>query len=357
MKRDADLSRPRRYHPLLNLTLARIREFLREPHAVFWVYVFPLLLVATLGVAFRNRPLEAFRVVVVEGPQAESTCATLNRDSHFQASVASEAEARRQLRSRRADLMLAASSASPAGYDCFYDPNKAECVLARNSVDDCLERAAGRQDLIEVRDHPVDEQGGHYADFLVPGMLGMSLLSGGLWGVGYAVVDMRIRKLLKHYFATPVRRSHFLASVMLSRLVFTVTQVLVLLLFARAMFGVNCHGSYLALALVIFLGALQFCGVGLLVGSRAQTMETLSGVMNAIILPMWVGSGVFFSIERFPPTIQWAVQFLPLTPLVHALRGIMLDGTSLTALAGQVALVAAWGVGTFVLALRYFRWK
>jgi len=176
-------------------------------------------------------------------------------------------------------------------------------------------------------------------------------------GVGYALVDMRIRKLLKHYFATPVKRSHFLAAVMISRLVFTVTQVLLLLVFARAVFGVSGLGSYLALVPVIVLGALEFSGLGLLIGSRAQTMEAFSGLMNAIMLPMWIGCGIFFSMERFPEVVQSALVLLPLTPLVHALRSVMLDGSGLFALGGDLAPIALWGCGTFALALRWFRWK
>jgi ABC-type multidrug transport system permease subunit len=353
----ASTSSDRRYHPLLNLTLARLREFVREPHAVFWVYIFPLLLMSTLGIAFRNRPLDASRIAVVEGPQAESICATLNADPRFQAAVVSEQEARLRFRTTRADLMLIVPADGSKRYEYFYDSSRVESVLARKTVDDYLQQKAGRQNVVAIRDHEVDEPGGHYTDFLVPGLLGMGLLSGGLWGVGYAVVDMRIRKLLKHYFATPMKRSHFLAAVMISRLLFTVTEVLLLLVFARFIFGVTNQGSYLALGLVILLGAFEFSGLGLLIASRAQTMETVSGLMNAVLLPMWVGSGIFFSTERFPEIVQPALVLLPLTPLIHSLRSIMLEGTSLVALSGDLALITAWGCGTFILALRWFRWK
>ena len=229
--------------------------------------------------------------------------------------------------------------------------------MARSAADDFLQRAAGRQDVIATRDHEANEPGGCYIDFLVPGLLGMGLMGGGLWGVGYAIVDMRIRKLLKRYLATPMNRSHFLFSVIISRLLFTLPEVALVLVFARAVFGVASAGSYGTIALLIVLGSLEFSGIGLLVASRAQTIETVSGLMNAVMLPMYIGSGIFFSIERFPDAVQPALQFLPLTPLIHALRSVMLEGASLWSLGVDLALVAVWGGVTFALALRWFRWK
>lgn len=357
MIREGSPTPRRRYHPMAYLILARLREFLREPHAVFWVYIFPLILMSTLGVAFRNHGPDPARIVVVQGVQAESVCTKLKSDPRFQATLCDEQEALHRFRISRADLIVKASVDGPNRYDYYFDPSRAESVLARQSVDDLLQQKAGRRDAAQIRDHEIDEPGGHYADFLVPGLLGMGLLGGGLWGIGYAVVDMRIRKLLKHYYATPMKRSHFLAALAISRLVFTITEVLLLLVFARVIFGVVSQGSYLALSAVILLGAVEFSGVGLLVGSRAQTMETLSGIMNATMLPMWIGSGVFFSTERFPELVQSALFLLPLTPLIHALRAIMLEGASLVSLGTDLASMIGWGGATFALALCWFRWK
>jgi ABC-2 type transport system permease protein len=357
MDRSSASPTPSRQHPLVNLVVARVREFLREPEAIFWVYVFPLIMVAALGVAFRNRPVDAFRVAVQQGPHAELVCAALQDDPRFRATVADEQASQLSLRTGRVDLVIAVASAGPDGYRYHFDPTKAESVLARNAADDRLQRAAGRRDVVTVQDHPVDEPGGRYIDFLVPGLMGMGLMGGGLWGVGFAIVDMRIRKLLKRYLATPMKRSHFLAAVILSRLLFTLPEVLVLLLFSRLMFGVTNAGSHLTLGLLILLGALAFSGLGLLVASRAQTIETVSGLMNAVMLPMWIGSGIFFSTDRFPEAVQPVLQVLPLTPLIHALRGVMLEGASVWSVSTDVLWVAGWGVVTFVLALRWFRWN
>jgi ABC-type multidrug transport system permease subunit len=338
------------------LTLARVLEFLREPEAVFWVYVFPLVLAAALGVAFRNRPVETFRVAVQRGAAADSACAKLNQDPRFRAAVCDEKEGRRRLRAARADLLLAVSGQSPESYEYVFDPTRAESVLARDTADDLLQRAAGRRDVVATRDRKINEPGGRYIDFLVPGLLGMGLMGGGLWGVGFAIVDMRIRKLLKRYMATPMKRSHFLISVIFSRLLFNVPEVLLLLVFARTLFGVQSAGGYLWIGLLILLGSLQFSGVGLLVACRAQTIETVSGLMNAVMLPMWIGSGIFFSAERFPDAVRPLLNALPLTPLIHALRSVMLEGAGMLSLAPDILLITAWGAVTFALGLRWFRW-
>ena len=206
------------------------------------------------------------------------------------------------------------------------------------------------------RDHEHVEPGSRYIDFLVPGLLGMGLMGGGLWGVGFAIVDMRIRRLLKRYLATPMRRSHFLGSIMLSRLTFSFSQVVVLVVFAHFLFGVVNHGSYLTVAGLILLGAFEFSGIGLLVASRAETLETVSGLMNLVMLPLWIGSGIFFSIERFPQALQPVLFALPLTPLIDALRRVMLEGAGVASIGPQLLLIVAWGVVTSALALRWFRW-
>jgi ABC-2 type transport system permease protein len=248
----------------------------------------------------------------------------------------------------------------PAGEKrCHYlfDPTRSESLLARSKVDDTLERAAGRKDLLATEDQEMKEPGGRYIDFLIPGLIGMNVMGGGLFGVGFVTVDMRIRKLLKRFLATPMRKSDFLGAILLSRLLFLVPEMVVLLLFARAAFGVVIHGSLLAMTALILLGAFAFSGIGLLVASRARTMEAVSGLMNLIMVPMWLLSGIFFSSERFPEAVQPYIKALPLTPLIDALRGVSLEGASLASQWREVSILAAWAVGSFVLALRWFRWN
>jgi ABC-type multidrug transport system permease subunit len=344
--------------PLAQLILARVREFYREPEAIFWVYGFPILMVVALGVAFRNQPVEQISVdVQTGGTTAEQAFKALSGDQHFKVLQSSEAEWRRRLRTGRVDVALVATEGTPPRYQFWYDPTRPQSLLARNSVNDALQRAAGRQDPAAVEDQRVEEPGGRYVDFLIPGLLGMSLMGGGLWGVGFVTVDMRIRKLLKRFLATPMKKRDFLAGIMVSRLLFLVPEVLALLIFARVAFGVVIQGSLWTMAFLILLGAVTFAGIGLLVASRAKTIEAVSGLMNLVMLPMWVLSGIFFSSERFPDFVQPFVKILPLTPLIDALRAVSLEGATFAEQLPRIGILAAWGVVSFVLALRWFRWS
>jgi ABC-2 type transport system permease protein len=348
----------------VQLTRARLLELLREPEAMFWVYGFPILMTLALGIAFRNQRVEQIVVDVVAGPRAQATVAALansERPERYKTKVLPEPQAAARLGTGRTDLVVVATAAAnaedPPRYEYRFDATRPQSVLARSAVDDQLQRAAGRRDVAEVKVVAVDAPGSRYIDFLVPGLLGMSLMGGGMWGVGFVTVDMRRRNLLKRFLATPMKKSHFLAGLMLSRMLFMVPEVLVLLIFARYAFGVVVHGSLLAVLCLILLGAVTFSGIGLLVASRAKTIEMVSGLMNLVMVPMWIFSGIFFSSDRFPESIQPLIKLIPLTPLIDALRAVMLEGAPLSAQLLRIAILAAWGASSFVLALSWFRWR
>jgi ABC-2 type transport system permease protein len=342
------------YSPLGQLVLARLREFFRQPEVVFWVYGFPLLMVVALGIAFRNKPVEHIGVGIQQSESSAGASTALSTSPKFQVRSCNPDECRLLLRTGKVDLVVIA--ATGPRYDYFYDPTRPESALARIEVDDALQRAAGRKDTAAVGDVELTESGARYIDFLVPGLLGMGLMGGGLWGVGFVIVDMRIRKLLKRFIATPMKKHQFLAGIMLSRFIFMVPEIVFLLLFARFAFGVRVQGSVFTVMVFVFLGAFTFAGIGMLVGSRAKTLETVSGLMNLVMLPMWILSGIFFSSERFPAAMQPLINILPLTPLINALRAVILEGHSLIQVWPQAVILAAWGVVTFALSLRWFRW-
>jgi len=344
--------------PLGQMILARVREFYREPEALFWVYGFPLLLAIALGIAFRNRPVERIRVDVQEAPAAsESLLAVLRADDRVDVHIDSERECRKRLRSAKTDLVIVpVPDSKTRKFEYWLDQNRPESVLARNAVDSILVRAAHSADAPQVTDHVMEEPGGRYIDFLIPGLLGMNLMGGGLWGVGFVIVDMRIRKLLKRLLATPMRRSQFLLSIALSRMIFTITEVLTLLIFAWLVFGIEVQGSWFSLGVLIVIGAASFMGLGLLVASRAKTTEAVSGLMNLVMLPMYVFSGVFFSSDRFPELAQPFIKLLPLTALNDSLRAVMLDGSGIAPLWQPIAILIAWGAISFALAVKWFRW-
>jgi ABC-2 type transport system permease protein len=340
--------------PLVQLTLVRIREFLREPEAVFWTFFFPIVLAVALGIAFRGGGEDAVPVAVHEGAGADAVAEALRASHRAAVEVLRPEQADDAL--RRGDIALVISADSGA-LRYRYDPTRADSRAARLIVDDVLQRAAGRSDPQRAVDVFVTERGSRYIDFLIPGLLGLNLLSTGLWGVGYTVVRMRSDRLLKRFATTPVRRSDFLLSFMLGRLLFLALELPLLIGFAVLVFHVPVRGSLGTLGLAAVLGAFSFTGLGLLVASRTRSTEGVQGLMNLVAVPMWILSGVFFSARHFPDAMQPFIQALPLTAMNNALRAVMLDGASALAIAGSLAVVLAWGAASFTVAVAVFRWR
>jgi ABC-type multidrug transport system permease subunit len=237
-----------------------------------------------------------------------------------------------------------------------FDPTRPESRLARFVVDDALQRAAGRADPVPVQEARVTAPGSRYIDFLVPGLIGLNIMSSGMWGIAWVIVETRQKKLLKRLVATPMRRGEFLLSFVFLRMLFLLLELPVLLGFARLAFGVGVRGSLALLVALALLGALAFSGLGLLVASRAQNSQTASGLINLVMMPMFILSGVFFSAANFPDAIQPAIRALPLTALNDALRAVMNEGATLAAVAPQALGLAAMAAVCFALALRWFRW-
>src|ERR1051325_9481887 len=338
---------------LVQLTLAWVRGFYREPEAIFWVFGFPIVLAFALGIAFKNRGPGELRVGVERGAGDSAAARVLDSAPGLAAMVLDSGAARIALRTGRIALIVVPGE--PLTYR--YDSTRTESHLARLEVDAALQRSRGGAAPVVVRDDRVVEPGSRYIDFLIPGLLGMNLMGSGLWGVGFSVVQARTKGLLKRFLATPMKKSEYLLSSSLSRLVFLVLEVGALIGFGWWVFRVGVHGTLAGLATVVLLGAFSFSGLGLLVASRAKTVEAVSGLMNLVMLPMWILSGTFFSYARFPDAMQPFVKALPLTALNDALRAVMIDGAPLTRLGTPLAIVTAWGLASFVVALGIFRWR
>ena len=338
-------------HALVQLTLVRFREFIREPEALFWVFVFPILLAAGLGLAFRNRPPDVLNVAVVSPELAQS----LRGQKLLHVEQMSERAAEEALRNGKVALLAAPGTSGKVVYG--FDDTNPEGRTARMLADQAVQQAAGRTDPVATVNRFLREPGSRYIDFLIPGLLGMNLMGSAIWGMGFAIVDARRKKLMKRLIATPMPKHYYLLSFILSRLFLLVVEVGVVVGFGALVFGVPLRGSLVELVLLCLLGSLSFSAIGLLVASRAQTVEAVSGLMNVVMLPMWILSGVFFSAQRFPDALQPLIKALPLTAAIEALRANMLQGASLAQLNGQVAILSAWLVICFGLALWLFRWK
>ncbi len=341
---------------LRQLTLTRFREFIREPEALFWSLAFPILLTVGLGIAFRNRPAELTHVAVEGAPAAaQPVLAALRASAAIAVESLDVAAARRALRGGRIAVVVHAAGTGQVTYE--YDDTRPDARAARLLADDAIQRGAGRSDRVTTSERHVREPGSRYIDFVVPGLLGMGLMGSGIWGIGFSIVDARRRKFLKRLMVTPMSRTEYLGSFLISRLFLVIIEVGVLIGFATLAFGVPLRGALWQLAGIVLLGAFAFGALGLLIAARPRTIEGASGLMNLAMLPMWVLSGVFFSSENFPRVIQPFVQALPLTALNDALRANMLRGESLRVVAPEAAILAVWMVVCFVLALRLFRWS
>ncbi|MEP6730437.1 MAG: ABC transporter permease, partial [bacterium] len=336
---------------LAQLTLVRFREFLREPEAVFWTFAFPIILAIGLGVAFRNKPADVVVIGVVTGtPVGDTLAARLAKAPGLRVQPMDDSAAARGLRT--GELALVATANASGGVEYHFDDTRPEGRSARALTDDALQRAAGRRDPVSVSERKVQEKGSRYVDFVVPGLLGMNIMGGGIWGLGFAIVEARRRNLLKRLVSTPMPRAHYLLSFLFSRLFFLVVEMIVVLGSMALLFGVPVRGSLIQLFVVCLTAALAFGGIGLLIASRARTIEGVSGLMNLAMMPMWVLSGVFFSSSNFPKVAQPFIQALPLTATINALRATMLQGAGWSVVAPSLAIVGAWLVVSFTVALR-----
>ncbi len=346
--------REARLNPLVELTKARLREFFRERGMIFWVFGFPILMAVGLGLAFRSRPPEKPFVAVIAAAAPSAPALALRSSESIIAVEVSEEDALRGLARAKYALVVDMRSSEPL---YRYDPMRADSRFARAATDAELQRAAGRTDVLRTSDVIQSVPGTRYIDFLLPGLIGMNVMGSSVWSIGYNLVVARKRRLLRRYAVTSMRRSHFLLSYFVARLVFLLLEMVVLVAFGVLAFGTHVQGSFFALALTALLGAAAFAGLGLMVGARVDNTEVASGWMNFIQLPMWVLSGAFFTNERFPEWLQPFIQALPLTALVDALRLVYNEGLGVVGIASELAILGAWMLLGFVVAARMFRWQ
>jgi ABC-2 type transport system permease protein len=338
-------------YSLGQLILARVREFTREPEAVFWAVFFPILLTAALGIAFGSGTVDVVPVVTSSAELARA----LEAEPGLSVRLMDESAAQKMLLTGQVALL--AQPASDHGVVYRYDDTNPDGRAARLLVDRAIQRAAGRVDPAAAHDELVREPGSRYVDFVVPGLVGLGIMSNALWGIGFSIVDSRRRKLMKRLVATPMSRTSYLLSYLAWRMMILGIEVGVPIGFGVLAFGVPVRGRVFDLILVCVVSSLSFSAIGLLLAALPRTIEAVSGLVNLVQVPMWILSGVFFSSQRFPEVVQPLIRALPLTAVNDALRAHMLQGASLVQLLPQLATLTAWLVGCFVLALKLFRWR
>jgi ABC-type multidrug transport system permease subunit len=330
-----------------------VREFVREPEALFWTFLFPILISLALAAAFPTAATSTVLVGVTPGAGSERVRRALASAEGVEIKEVGPDAEHRAL--REGEVHLIVSDTTPPSYR--FDPAREESRIARLVVDDALKNAAGRRDPWQAAEQPVAIAGSRYIDWFIPGLVGLSLMSNGMWGVGFPITQARLRNLLKRFVASPMSRRDYLLAHVLARLLGVPAEVGLPLAFGVMAFGMPVNGSLAAIAVVGVLGALTFAALGLLLACRARTFEAISGLMNLAMLPMWILSGIFFSATNFPDAMQPFIQALPLTAVIDALRAVVLDGATLVAIADELLIIAAWGVIPFVVALKLFKWR
>jgi len=330
-----------------------MREFIREPEAVFWTFGFPIVVSLALALAFPSKAERPVFVGLYPGPASESLRATLKGSRGITVRDVRPEDERRALREGEVNVVVVPTT--PPTYR--FDPAREESRLARAVVDDVLKRAAGRTDPWAAHEEPQVVAGSRYIDWFIPGLIGMGIMTNGMWGIAFGIVQARMRKLLKRMVASPMRRSEYLLAQLFARMIFLPAEVLVPLLFAVIAFGMPVNGSAVTITIVAVIGALSFGAIGLLLATRARTIEGISGLMNLVMLPMWIVSGIFFSSANFPAVVQPFIHALPLTALIDALRAVILDGATLVGVKSELLVLAIWGVVPFFGSLRLFSWR
>ncbi len=338
---------------LRELIRCRFLLFFRDREAVFWVFAFPLILSIVLGFAFSSTSVKPSRIGVPAGPEGDVMAEVLEGSEVVEVVRYDDLHSARRRVARGAFDALVKAGTPPV---IRFDPARPDGALARHRVLEAWHGSRGETPPASIREEKAAETGSRYLDYLFPGLLGLNLLSTSLWSIGLSIADHRQKKLLKRMLVTPMRRSSFLLTFIAWRLLFMVLEVVILVCFGVFVLGVPFAGSLSAFALIVTLSTVSFAGLGLLVAARTKTLEGVTGLLNFVLIPMWLFAGIFFPYERFPEFLHPVIQWIPLTALIDALRALMLDGAGLVNILPEIGIISAWGIVCFLTALKIFRW-
>jgi len=310
---------------LLQQIKVRWLEFKREPSALGWVVCMPIFWMVILGYAFSNPKPEVYGVGVIDGSKVGDTevAETLQKSAQIKLRHGNDADL--ETRFRRGEIALVVS-ATDGSLKFELDPTNPEASRARFFVDDLLQRSQGRVDTITSTSENRTVRGGRYVDFLIPGLLGLSVMSTGLFGVGMSIVSNRKENLLKRYLATPMRPGTYLLSHVFGRFISLAIEFVAIIGSGFLIFGFGIEGSWLAFLAFAILGAACFTAMAMLAAARTKSLPTISGIANLLSIFMTMSSGVFFSKNNFPDSIVPFLDLIPLTALNDALRKIALEG-------------------------------
>jgi ABC-2 type transport system permease protein len=379
------MNRWHRLNQLRQLTMAQVRELIREPGVLFWGILFPILMSLGLGIAFTKKA-DIIRKVAVILPDRETVssdsssnlihfleinCETLNPDdkegyswkltlkdnklgnSIFLFYEMDWKNAMMMLKRGTVNVVLAENKGQ---VEYHFDPMNSDAQLSYLKLNGII---GGGQIVASEGNpniQPLTVKGTRYIDFLVPGLITMGVMMSCMWGISYGIIEKRSKKLLRRLVATPMRKSHFLVALITVRIIMNFIESAVLFLFALIVFKIVIQGSIAALLIMFLAGNIAFAGIAVFVSSHTSNTEVGNGLINFVVFPMMVLSGIFFSYHNFPDWSIPVIQKLPLTMMTDGIRSIFNEGAGFHEVTLPVLILIATGVVFFTAGLKIFKW-
>jgi len=340
------------------------RLFVRDRAAMFWTFLFPLLMLFAFGVIFRSGGPSALSLVrvapAVETARDQAFVKALE-DAHLTVVTLSAADAEQRWTKGETTVQLESAG---DGYRLRLNSYLiAQGQVAAQAASQAFLVAQARlngspepERIPFVIESPGHAHSASYAAFLVPGLIGLNLLTMGLFAVGMVTVAYREKGKFRRLAVTPLPKWVFLFGQILQRVAVVAVQTTVLLLAARLGFQIQNQGSYALLAGLVFLCTVTFIAFGFALSSFASTVESYGAISNLAFFPLMLLSGVYFRLDNAPRWMQGVVSVLPLSPYLRVLRAVFNDGATLAGHGAGLAIVGAWGVAAFALAVKRFRW-
>ena len=351
------------------LTIVSLKMFFRNRQAVFFSFTLPLIIMVIFGVLNFDAFSEVDIGIVDEAqnPLSKGLVQALEGSPALDLHRGTRDEAIRLLEEGKLDFLAIV----PAGFDASLNSAKVEGLFNANrpqeaqvgatilsrALDDLTFQVSGNDRLFELESQEVNSRSFEYVDFLVPGIIAMSIMQTGIFGVAFALIQLRQQGVLRRLRAAPVHPGHFLAGQIVSRLVVSIVQTLILLGVGVLMLGVDIRGSLVTLIVLALIGGGLFISVGYAVSGFARSEESAAPIANLIALPMMFMSGVFFSRDSLPSVLAQITEYFPLTYLADSMRQVTTEGSGLLDVSGDLLGLAVWTVACFFLAVRVFRWE
>ncbi len=344
-------------HPILLLILSNFREFLRQPGAVFWAVFFPVLMAGGLGLAFTQKGELTQRIGFVGNSETteEKWTKKIGNDktgfTNYEFLNVDFEEALVLLKRGTIDVIIIKNGDE---YEYHFDPLNPEAQLAYMQLGSVLkgqEAVTSGDDIV-----PLTQIGNRYIDFLVPGLMAMGVMMSCMWGISYGLIEKRSKMLLRRMVATPMKKSHFMVAVLASRTVMCAVEASLLVGFSWRFFDVRLEGSFSALLVLFLSGTLAFAGIAILTASRTSNTYVGNGILNAVVMPMMILSGIFFSYQSFPAWAVSIIKLFPLTIFADSARAIFIEGAGWAQMMLPIGVLGGLGLICMVIGVRVFKW-